>query len=475
MDISSFYSEVTLALVAIGLVLVDAVLWPRQSSRGNGYLALFGSLIALTFSLWEWEASAIGYSVGDAISQDAFSAFFDVLILSAAVGVLLLCLHEAQSRVRDEFYILLLLSVLGMMLAVSAVDLLVAFLALELAGLPLYVLTAGEGRAGIRGEAAAKLLHWGLLSSAFFLFSAGLLYMATGATALVDIATYWSGEDVDDVARIGAALLVASLLFKAGMVPFHYWLVDVREGATTSLSAFMASAGAASSLAILVRILTTGLGPLHPIWVPSIAAFAALTIMAAALMALNQRSLKRLLAYLVVVQGGCFLAGFGSGRAEGLAAALFWVVIAALGIVALFAVVLLGSSPRQTNPSLSAYGGLGRERPWLGLLISISLLSVAGLPPTAGFHARLFVVYALVDAQLFWLAILFVVSLPLTFYACARLWIYMYFRPVPTALRAEPSAELFAVLLLAATAALGFGFAPDILMETARSAAASLM
>jgi NADH-quinone oxidoreductase subunit N len=475
MEMSSFYSEVTLALVAIALVLVDAIFWPRRSSRGNGYLALCGSLIALAFSLWEWEASAIGYSIGDAISQDAFSAFFDVLILSAEIGVLLLCLHEAQTRVRDEFYILLSLSALGMMLAVSAVDLLVAFLAMELAGLPLYVLAAREGRSRIQGEAAAKFLHWGLLSSAFFVFSAGLLYMTTGATALVDVAAYWADEDANGIARIGAALLVASLLFKAGMVPFHYWLVDVREGATTSLAAFIASAGAASALAILVRVLTTSLGPLRPIWTPSIAAFAALAIVAAALMALNQRSLKRLLAYLVVVQGGCFLAAFSSGRAEGLAAALFWIVVAALGIVALFAVVLLGSSPRRTNPSLSAYGGLGRERPWLGLLISVSLLSVAGLPPTAGFHARLYVVYALVDAQLSWLAILFVASFPLIFYACAKLWVHMYFRPVPTALRAEPSAELLAVLLLAATAALGFGLAPEVLMETARSAAASLL
>ena len=474
MVFNDFYPEAILALVAVFLLLIDAFFWPRKMSRGNGYLAFCGSLIALAFSLWEWEASARGYTVGHVISRDAFSAFFDVLLLSATVGVLLLCLHEAQDCVRDEFYPLVLLSALGMMLAVSAVDLLVVFLAIELAALPLYVLAVREGRAGVKGEAAAKITHWGLFSSAFFLFAVGLLYVATGTAVLVDIDAYWQGENIDSLARLGAALLVVSLVFKVGVVPFHYWLVDVREGAPTSLAAFIASAGAATSLAVLVRILSTGLGPLRSIWSPSIAVVAGVTIAAAVLMALNQRSLKRVLSYLAVVQAGCFLAAFSSGRAEGLAAALFFIAIAALGLVALFAVALMGERKNVTSPLLSAYDGLGRDRPWLGLLVCISLLSIGGVPPTAGFHARLYILYALVDAQLIWLAVIFVASAPFIFYVCGKLWVRMYFRPTSTA-PVEPSAELLVVLLLAATAALGFGFAPDILMETARSAAVSLM
>jgi NADH-quinone oxidoreductase subunit N len=364
-----------------------------------------------------------------------------------------------------------------MMLAVCAADLLVVFLALELAALPLYVLAAGEE--GIarqwEGEAAAKFLHLGLLASALFLFGSALVYIGAGTTSLQGMASHWGGEGYAEVVLPGVALLIAGLLCKAAAVPFHAWSIDVREGVSASLAAFIGCAGMAAALAALARLLLIGLEPLREIWQPVLCFVAVLTILLTTLLALNQRSLKRLWAYLGIAHMGCALAALAAGRGEGLAVLLFGLVTASLSGVALFAGAALKEERGVAQPQLSAYRGLGRERPLLGALLAVSALSLAGLPPTAGFSARLYAVHALVDAELVWLAVVVAATLPLAFYACVRFIISIYTRRRGTSRHVELSAELLVVLLLAATVSIGAGLLPEVLMETARSAAVSLM
>ncbi len=469
--------EAALALLVLLLVLLDALLWPRRPSCAMGYMALCGCLGVLAFSLREWQAEGVGYRLGEMVHQDGFAAFCDVLILCVLVGVLLLCLHESRWRVGDGHYALLCMSALGMMLAVSAADILVVFLALELAAMPLYVLAAGEEGIARRweGEAAAKFLHLGLFASALFLFGAALVYIGAGTTSLQGMASHWGEEGYAEVVLPGVALLIAGLLCKAAAVPFHAWSVDVREGVPASLSAFIGGAGMATALVVLARLLLIGLEPLREIWEPVVGGVAALTMLVASLLSLNSRSLKRLWAYLGIAHMGYALAALAAGRGEGLAVVLFGLVTASLSGVALFAGAALKEERGAARPHLAAYRGLGREQPLLGALLVVSVLSLVGLPPTAGFSARLYAVHALVDAELTWLAVVVVATLPLAFYACVRFIINMYARRQGAVRRVEPSAELLVVLLLAATVAIGAGLLPEVLMETARSAAVSLM
>lgn len=442
-DLTTLFPFVILAVGGVLLLLVDLVVPPSQKML-TGWLAfvvaLAGGIAALTLVSGE-----ITLTFGGMVRGDAFAFFADALLCAIAALVILLSLryNAARSLMRGEFYPLLLLSLSGMSLAAHAADLLIVFLAIELLSIPLYVLS-GFARSQLESEESAlKYFLTGAFASGFLVYGIALIYGATGTTALSAMhSAPISAAALQNEAllRIGLALVIGGLLFKVAVVPFHFWAPDVYEGAPTVVTAFMATATKAAAFLALVRVLAefTMSAPVvaQPVFDVGdelrllLAALSALTMIIGNAAALLQNNVKRMLAYSSVAHAGYALAGVAAGDAV---AVLFYLAAYAFATIAAFAVlVAVGSTPVEEH-SYEAYSGLGRQAPVLGLTMALSMFSLIGIPPTAGFVGKYLLFQAIVASDLVWLALLGVLTSVLS--------AAFYLRVVMTLFMREPEAE----------------------------------
>ena len=467
------FPEVILAALVLIVVAIDATFWPRRPSGNLGYLALCGLLLVLSAAFEEWTHGTSGTAFHDLVFLDPYATFFDILVIAAALCAVLLALGaDGASRVPGEFYPLLMLAALGMMLTASAADLIALFLGLELAALPLWALSALGRRDGV--EAAAKFLLLGMFGSALVLFGIALLYGAAGSTELQALVAVLSSEAADmRLAVPGGVLLVSGLLLKAGAVPFHAWLPDAREGAPLPVSAFIAMALPVAGFAALGRVVLYGLAPAGDLWMPLVEVAAIASMVGGGLLAATQRNIRRLLAYVGVGQLGCAMVGLLSASEAGLAALLSWLVALALALAGCYAVLALCGPPA---PNLRDYWGLSRRQPLVALALGLCLASLAGLPPTAGFVGRLYLLDAALEADRLGLALVLAGSFPLLLYACMRVFIAVFARPAKEALApVRWGAETLVVLLLSVLGTLGLGLWPSALLRAARETAVAVL
>lgn len=469
------YPECLLAVLILVIIVVDALFWPRRPSGNLGYLTLCGLLLVLSTALEEWTYGTGGTAFHDLVFLDTYATFFDILVLAAALCALLLALSRTNGqKPRGEFYPLLLLAVLGMMLTAAAADLIIVYLGLEMASLPLWALAALGRRDDAGVEAGLKFLLLGLFGSGMALFGTALLYGAVGSTGLQALVESLSSSAADSVlVAPGVVLLLAGLLLKAGAAPLHAWSPDVREGCPLPVSAFVAMAVPAAALAALGRVLLYGLAPVGDLWMPLVEAAAVLSMVGGSLLALNQRNIRRLLAYVGVAQVGCALVGLLAVNEAGLAALLFWWVGLALALAGCYAVLAICG---PESPSLRDYWGLGRRRPLLALSLALCLASLAGLPPTAGFVGRFFLLTAALEAGHTGLALVVAGCFPLLLYACMRVIIGAFLRAPsadPPAVRL--GAESLVVLLLSVLGTLGLGLMPSALLRAARETVVAVL
>jgi NADH-quinone oxidoreductase subunit N len=373
-------------------------------------LLALGATLGLT--IWQWNAQKS--IVSGALRIDDLALVLNmVLIVGGACAVLLSWRSPAaREAAHGEFHALLLTSIAGMSLLAAAQNTVALFVGLELLSIPLYVLCATEMRREHSLESGLKYLIVGSVGSATLLYGLAMIYGATGATDFTAIASGLSGGGLasDPLTLTGIALCVAGLCFKASVAPFHQWTPDVYEGAPTPVTAFMAVATKVAALGVFLRFFDVALIDAQASWGPALAVLAAITILVGNVGALGQSSLKRMLAYSSVAQAGYMLAGVVVSSKLGVQATVFYLAVYVAMNMASFAVIVARERETTLGDSIESLAGLGRERPLLAWPMTISMLALAGIPATAGFIGKFYLIDAAVQGGYTWLGVAIVIG-----------------------------------------------------------------
>jgi NADH-quinone oxidoreductase subunit N len=389
--------------------------WARAQVVPALSLAVLATALGLT--IWQWgEQKSI---VSGALRIDDLALVLNMVLIAGGAAAVLLGWRSraAESTAHGEWHALLLTSIGGMFLLASAQNTVLVFLGLELLSIPLYVLCAtGMSKRGQHEErsleSGLKYLIIGSVGSATLLYGLALIYGATGATDFSAIASALSTGNLatDPLTLTGIALCVAGLCFKASVAPFHQWTPDVYEGAPTPITAFMAVATKVAALGVFLRLFDIAFINAQSSWAPAVAVLATITILVGNVGALGQSSLKRMLAYSSVAQAGYMLAGVVVASKLGVQATVFYLAIYLAMNMASFAVIVARERETTFGDSIDAVAGLGRERPWLAWPMTISMLALAGIPATAGFIGKFYLIDAAVSGGYTWLGVAIVVG-----------------------------------------------------------------
>jgi NADH-quinone oxidoreductase subunit N len=478
--------ELALAGAAVVVLLVVAFR-PRASRAVLAGLTLAGLAVAAGLTIWNWDLQRVAFD--GAVSLDGITRYARAVLL--AVGVLAtLMVAQGGTAGGDgepddtppEVFPLLLFALLGMVLLAAASDLLVAFIALEVLSLSLYVL-AGQTRRLAAQEAAMKYFLLGAFSSAFLLYGIALCYGATGTTNLLGIARASIDPTGDGTLLLaGIGLLAVGFCFKVSAVPFHMWTPDVYQGTPTPVAAFMAAATKVAGFAVFLRVFAGALGGLVVSWRPVLAAVAVVTMLVGAALAVVQTDLKRMLAYSSISHAGYLLVGVAAAATvpAGVSASMFYLLAYAFMVMGAFMVVQYVSrlgppddDAVRERSSLDDYRGLARRHPWAAGLLAVFMLALTGIPPLSGFWAKYYVFLAGIEAGLTWLVVVAVISSVISAFFYLRVLVVAYLQePVGEAEVAggERAPALGLALGLAGLLTVAIGLAPEALVAAARTA-----
>jgi NADH-quinone oxidoreductase subunit N len=413
------------------LLLVDLFI-PKGSKAWTAVLAAIGMLVAAGVSIAQSGVETEAF--GGMLSVDGFSTFLTILVLGSGLVAVMLS-YDYLSRLgiqRGEYYVLLMFSISGMMLMSMAADLIVIFLALELLSIPLYVLAGFARPKPDSEEAAIKYFLLGAFASGFLLYGVAIIFGATGYTGLAGVLGAVESGTVDlTLLAIGAALVLVGLSFKVAAVPFHMWTPDVYQGAPSSVTAFMAVGAKVGGFAALMRIFATSLDVLAVDFTAVLWGIAALTMILGNFVAIAQKNIKRMLAYSSIAQAGYILMAlvpYGQEKTLGdaVAAALLYLIAYAMMNFAAWAVVIALEKAEGSGLELSDYAGLGRKYPVLAAIMTVSMLSFTGIPPTLGFVGKFYLFRSVIEGGFVWLAIIGVLTSLVSAYYYLRVVIYMY-------------------------------------------------
>jgi NADH-quinone oxidoreductase subunit N len=422
--------ELIVWIAAIVGLLYEA--FARRSRRtvhlAIALIGIAGALVA-AIQLWDWAGSPL--VLGDTVAADRFAVLATVILVIVAAFGCILYTHEGAAgaeQARGEFYPLVLFATGGMILLAAANDLILVFLALEILSLALYVLTGLGGRRS--QEAAVKYFLLGAFSSAFFLYGVAMAYGAADTTKIVGLVSALAGQTGSQALALAAmGLLAIGFGFKISAAPFHMWTPDVYQGAPTPVVAFMSAATKVAAFFALMRVFDVALQPLTWDWTPIVYGLAVLSVLVGAGLAIVQRDVKRMLAYSSVAHAGFILAGLTAANATGMRAAMFYLVAYSVMTVGAFGVSMLVAAKTAEPSSFDNYDGLAARSPGLAALMTVFLLSLAGIPPTVGFIAKATVFAAAISAGNWPLAVVCVLASVVAAYAYLRLIVRMYFRP----------------------------------------------
>lgn len=425
-DLTLLTPELALALWACAVLLLDLVMPDGLSRRPLLWLSILGLAIAGGLSIGLLARPLPAYSFSGFLVVDQFSVYFKLIFLIAAVLVLLAS-DTFTDRLREyeaEFYGLMLFCTTGMMLMASTGELMSLYVSLELSSLSLAFLVTWAKRDLRSSEAGLKFFVLSAMSSAILLFGMALLYGLTGSTSLRDIARLLTTGG-SPAGMLAMSMLVAGFGFKISAVPFQMWTPDVYEGAPTPVTAFLSTASKAAGFAVILRIFQSALGSIEPEWTTLFAVLAVITMTVGNVMALVQNNLKRLLAYSSIGHVGYMLAGLATGTAFGLSSVIFYLLLYAFTNVGAFAVLIV-MARYVPDEDIGSYSGLARRAPWLSAAMAFFLLSLAGLPPLAGFFGKLYIFWAVAEHGMYWLVLAGVINSAVSLYYYARVIRQMY-------------------------------------------------
>jgi NADH-quinone oxidoreductase subunit N len=433
--------EIVLLVAAMAILLVDA--FSKDPRRTLTYSLSIATLVLLFFvSAWQWAEGVQGTGFYSMVVVDNLAHFLKLASYLAVLATLVYGKQYIESRDMlrgGEFYILVLLALLGQMVMISAGNLLSVYLGLELMSLAMYALVAIRRDHARSTEAAMKYFVLGSLASGFLLYGMSMVYGATGSLDLAQIGQTVQSGQMQMALVFGLVFLVAGLAFKLGAVPFHMWVPDVYTGAPTAVTLVLAAAPKLAAFAITMRLLVTGLGELTIEWQPMLLILAVLSLVVGNLTAIMQSNFKRMLAYSTIAHMGFVLLGLGSGSPDGVAmvnasaygSALFYMVTYVLTTVAGFGVIMLLSRDGFECETIDDLRGLNRQSPLLAGVLLILMFSLAGIPPLVGFYAKLMILQAVVQTGMIWLAVIAVLMSLIGAFYYLRVVKVMYFDEPP--------------------------------------------
>lgn len=464
-------------LVVTALVVLSIGLLAKRAMSACAFVAALGPIISIGAILL---LPANETLFGGMLVISPLTSLFKIICLALAFFTILLIQAEKAPRHRAEYLALILLATVGLMLLVGSEELLMIFIGLELLGLSLYVLAAFDKTDVRSAEAGLKYFLFGSTASAFTLFGISLVYGMTGTTGLAAIAAKLATTSIQPLLAVGIVMMLVGFAFKIAAAPFHLWAPDAYQGAPVPSAAFIASGSKVASFVVLGKIVLIGFAPAHGSagwhamaagWSPVLAALAALSIVIGNLVALAQSNVRRLLAYSAVAHAGYTLIGFVAGDREGFSAALFYTTIYAVTLIGAFAVV--GVVRRETGgDNFSNFSGLASRSPLLAGSMAVFMLSLAGIPPLAGFFGKFYLFSAALRAgtnqALLWLVALGLVGsfVSLYYYLLVLKAIFVdapAFRVAEPAERARINFLQCATVTLLAAAVVFLGVMPDVL------------
>ncbi len=351
-----------------------------------------------------------------------------ILFLTFIVLVYSYSYITERKMFRGEYFVLILNAVLGMMVMVSASHFLTIYIGLELMSLSLYTLVAMNRDSDYATEAAMKYFVLGALASGMLLYGMSMIYGATGGLDLEVIRNAIQGMESDDTMLIlGLVFIIVGIGFKLGVVPFHMWIPDIYQGAPTSVVLFLGTAPKVAAFAFIMRLLVDGFQGLSVNWSEMLTILAILSMATGNILAIAQTNLKRMLAYSTISHMGYFLLGMLSANPNGYSASLFYVIVYSFTSLAAFGLIIMMSRAGFEADEISDYKGLNKRHPWFAFLVSLVMFSMAGIPPTVGFFAKLSVIQALVDVEMYWLAVVAVLFAVIGAYYYLRIVKTLYF------------------------------------------------
>ena len=417
--------EIVLAVAGLGILLACVI--PKQDTSYGATMAVIGALLGAGLLVLVQDE---GIAFAGQYVADPFSRFMKLLILVGAAASLLLAIdfNEREKLNRFEFPLLALFATLGMMVMVSANDLMSLYLGLELLSLPLYVIAAFNRDSGRSSEAGLKYFVLGALASGLLLYGTTLVYGFAGSTNFDKLAeAFGPGQTVSAGVVVGLVFVIAGLAFKASAVPFHMWTPDVYEGAPTPVTAFFAAAPKVAAIALLVRVLTGPFADLSGQWQQVLLLISAASMLLGSFAAIGQSNIKRLMAYSSIGHIGYALMGLAVDTDVGVRGVLIYMAIYLVMNLGTFAVLVSMRRQGRAVEQIDDLAGLGRTHPGTAMWMAIFMFSMAGVPPLAGFFGKLYVFLAAMQAGYLWLALIGVGTSVIGGYYYLRIIKVMYF------------------------------------------------
>jgi len=457
-------------LIAAFIILVTA--YVKNISRFAPYMAALGMVFSLIFSVNQLHHPNSGYF--GMITSDDFSAVFKIIFIVSSFVILLMARRYLTAKMinRPEFYALLSISTMGMMVMATTTDLVVLFLGLEIMSVPLYIMAGMDRRSPESNEAGIKYIILGAFASGFLLMGIAFVFGASGTTDLRRIAAdfLFIASNYRLYLYSGAALILIGFAFKVGAVPFHAWIPDVYQGAPTPVTAFFSVGPKAAGFAALLRIFSFGFNGMPELsvvfWV-----LAVLTMTVGNVLALRQDNVKRLLAYSSIAHAGYILVALAVGGQDAISAAIFYVI--AYGFFSLGAFALITQLETRTGckSDIKELAGLSQAHPYLSSFLAVFMLALAGFPPTIGFLGKFYLFSAAVNAGFIWLAVIGVLNSFISVYYYLRVvkvsFLDSYegfFQPVTI------TPALIVVLVVTLSGTLALGIFPQHLLEFTKAA-----
>lgn len=462
-------------LAAASLILL--ISFSRLAARLAPILGTLGFAVSLGLAIGQWNNQGAGFA--GMVTCDHFAIMFKMLFIVGSVLSLFIAYRYFRLKGidRPEFYALLLISTMGMMVMASTTDLVVMFLGLEIMSVPLYVMAGFHRRSLESNEAGIKYFIMGAFATGFLLMGIAFVYGAAETTNLRRIVADFSYIAANSTLYFytGASLILIGFGFKVAAVPFHTWVPDVYHGAPTPVTAFFSVGPKAAGVAAILRIFNFGLADLEALstvlWV-----LAVLTMSVGNILALRQNNVKRMLAYSSIAHAGYILVAVTVGGPSAVSAAIFYLVAYTMFNLGAFAVITLLETRAGCKSEFSELAGLSKSNPYLTVILALFMFALSGFPPTVGFFGKFYIFSAAVQAGYIWLAVIGVMNSFVSVYYYLRVVKVSYFDELDgTAVPATVTSSMFVVLLITTVGTLGLGFFPQSLLDLSQKAIFALL
>jgi len=469
-DLLQILPEIFILSMACLIMVVD--LYVSKENRGITYMLSQFTLVIASLIVIAMPATETVYAFNNTVVHDQMSDILKIVVFICTFAVFLYSKEYLRARdiFKGEYFVLALFAVLGMMILISAHNLLTIYLGLELMSLSLYAMVALHRDSSIATESAMKYFILGAIASGMLLYGMSLLYGISGSLDLAEINQSLSNSDDKLIIAFTIVFLIVGVAFKLGAVPFHMWIPDVYDGAPTAVTIFIGSAPKLAAFAMLIRLLVDTLGPLHSQWQDILIILAILSMGIGNIVAIAQSNLKRMLAYSTISHVGFLLLGVISGTQQGYAASMFYTIAYVVMGLGGFGMILFMSRAGFEADQLEDFKGLNQRSPWFAFVMLIFMFSMAGVPPFLGFWGKWFVLKEIVSANLTWLAVISVLFSVIGAFYYLRMIKIMYFDKAETTDEIVSSADMRLLLSSNALGVLALGLYPTMLMMICLSA-----